>query len=86
MIIIGEENIAPYNVLKKASVHRNYDTNEKDEVDGIKISSVTKESKNDSSNTNNKSSAAKSKTATNKKKPIIRKDRKYMKYPDHKDQ
>ena len=51
----------------------------------MKIFSLTKESKNDTSTAKNKASTGKSKVATNKKKPMIRKNKKRMKCPHHKD-
>ena len=73
MIITGVEHIAPYKLVEISYVYRNYDNDKKDEVDGINIYSVTKESKNDASNAKNKSSIAKIKITTNKNKTIIRK-------------
>ena len=39
MIITGGEHVTPYKHVEKSFAYRNYDTNEEDEVDGIKISS-----------------------------------------------
>ena len=85
MIITGRQHVTPCKPVEKAYVCLNYDTDKEDKVDGIKISSLTKESKNDTSTAKNKASTGKSKVATNKKKPMIRKNKKRMKCPHHKD-
>ena len=72
MIITGGKHVTPYEHIVKASVYRNYNNNEEDEVDGIVISSLTKK-QNNHTPTAKKNKESTGKVAKNKNKTMIRK-------------
>ena len=61
IIITGEEPVTPCKPIEKASAYHVSDADEEDRVDGAKITSKTKELKDNVTNAKNKASTVKKK-------------------------